>query len=818
MKFVKAGMFFLFFLSPALLFADDTEDVKDFVKELEKDLAAISQTASPSPVPAKPSQEETVESAPSEGETASPAPEEESKRPPAVVTGVEIRGNSIVSTNTILSKLKTQKGAPLVQETINEDLKRLYATGFFEDIKVEVVENPEGYTLAVAVIEKPIVKKIVFQGFGAFKEEKIRKEFKMIEGQILDRKAVKAGAENLRKLYRDKGYRFMDVSTDVDINYLTKEATVMVQIREGTKYRIKGVRFEGVKSFSPRKLQKMMKTKSRAVWLLRSGVFKPAHFDKDLERVRLFYQQEGFLDAKVASDFEYDDKKQQIFVKMMVEEGNRYETGEIKIEGSRLFPESEIWQELEMLPGTTFSQYYLAKDVDKIREFYHRRGYMDTRIIPDTRLNKATNKVDVAYTLEEGDLYFVEKVAVRGNTKTKDLVIRRELRIRPGDRFDGDKIQKSKQRLDNLGYFEEVTYDTEPSQTAPNRKDLIFRVKEKRTGELSFGGGVSSVDSFVGFVQLSQKNFDLLNWPRFTGGGQSVSLDGRFGTINQQYNFNFTEPYVFNKPFSFSQDLFHIRRDDKRLDFDEQRTGFSSTFSKEFKDIFRVGTGYTLERVNLDEISDDAPKTVRDFEGKNWLSRIRLFNTLDTRDNIFNPTKGIHATLSGDLVGSFLGGDQDFYMLQTSITKYWNLFKKHVLETRFRLGTSQEFGDSDEVPIFDRFYAGGLGTVRGFNSRRVGPVEAGNPVGGQTMMLANAEYTVPVLRLDAFRFAFFVDAGQVSRDSYDINFGDISISIGPGLKIKTPIGPIAFYYGFPLANKDTEDRNGRFEFSLSRGF
>ncbi len=757
--------------------------------------------------------QESPSPAPVSTPEASPAGEPE--RPNQIVS-VEIRGNRIISTNTILSKIKSQKGESLRPDTINEDIKRLYATGFFQDIRIEEEPLTDGYRLVVTVDEKPVVREVLIEGAAMFKEDKIRKELKIVEGQILDRKAVKVGVEAVRKLYAGKGFRFVDVESEIDVNQETREATVHIRILEGEKYKIKKIKLEGVKAFKEKKILRLMRTKADK-WYT-SGVFKEDNFQKDIEKIQLYYQQEGYLDVRVEPEFEYDKQNQVIFITVRVEEGKHFVVGDIGIKGNQLFPESEIWQQLEMLPGFTYSQYYLAKDVEKIRDYYFERGYMDARIIPDIRLNKESGKVDIAYQVEEGDLYFVEKVVVRGNTKTKDMVIRRELRIRPGERFDGAKIQKSKQRLENLGFFEEVTYDTEPASSGSNRKDLVFRVKEKRTGELSFGGGVSSIERFLAFAEISQRNFDLLNWPRFTGGGQSLSVRAQVGSIHQDYNISFVEPYIFNKPVSLGVDVFDHRQNDQNVDFDEERRGFGLTLSRLFRDLFRVGTGYTLERVTLDDLSDDAPKTVRDFEGANWLSRMRLFTTYDSRDNVFNPTKGMIVTLSGDLVGSFLGGDQDYYILQTSFSKYWQILKKHLIELRLRLGTSKEFGDSNEVPVFDRFFAGGLGTVRGFNYRRVGPLEAGDAVGGQTLAIANLEYTFPVPALDAFRGAFFIDAGNVSRDAYDVNFGDIAVSIGPGIKIKTPIGPVALYYGFPVANRDTKNRNGRFEFSLSRGF
>ncbi len=746
------------------------------------------------------------------------APAEE-KKPAKMnyVSEVEIRGNHIVSTNTVLSKIKSRKGDPLVQETINDDVKRLYATGFFQDIRMEVEESDEGFVLIIEVLEKPIVRQIILEGFTVFKEDKLRKELKVIEGQILDQKAIKQGVEAVRKLYSDKGFGFVDIQSDVKVNQDTKEAVVTIHIVEGGKFKIKDVTLEGVKAFKTKKLIKLMKTRKKS-FPFRSGVFKESLFQKDLERIRLYYQQEGYLDVKVEPIFNYDQKEKRIFIKILIEEGTHYVSGEIKIEGNQLFPESEIWQELEMLPGMTYSQYYLSKDIEKVVGYYRERGYMDARVIPDIRLNRENGKVDITYKIEEGDLYFVDKVMVRGNTKTKDIVIRRELRIRPGERFDGKKIEKSKERLANLDYFEEITYDTEPA-SAPNRKDLVFRVKEKRTGELSFGGGVSSVDGFVGFGEISQRNFDLLNWPRFTGGGQSLSVSARVGSIAQNYEINFVEPYLLNKPISFGQSFYNSRRDNENVDFNESRLGSATTVTKAFRDIFRLGTGYTLERVKLHDISDDAPQTVLNFAGSNWISKWRaLIASVDTRDNIINPTKGTLITLNGDLAGTFLGGEQDYYVLQTSATKYLSFWKKNLVEFKVRLGAAQEMGDSDEVPIFDRFYAGGLGTVRGYSYRRVGPKESGDAVGGETLAVANLEYTFPVPYMDVLKGAMFIDAGHINPDAYHIDFGDFAVSIGPGIKVKTPLGPMAFYYGFPIANRDDKNKNGRFEFSLSRGF
>lgn len=662
------------------------------------------------------------------------------------------------------------------------------------------------------MVEKPVIKEIEISGHTIYKEDKLRKTLGIVEGEVIDENKLNLGVEEIKKLYQKKGFRFIEVKTDVQKDAKSGQATIKIKIEEGKKYKISKVVFEGNKSFKSKELLKLMKNKPRKWFMF--GTFKEDEFDQDLERIYFQYQKEGFLDVKVAPEFSYDDKTHDMIVKVLIEEGQKYLTGAVKFKGNQLFPESELWQELEMLPGLTYSQYYIAQDVEKLRAFYNERGYMDARVIPDIQLNKETGKVEVLYEIVEGDLYFVDKVIVRGNSKTRDQVIRRELRIRPGDRFDGEKIKKSKERLDNLNYFEDVTYDTVPSESEPNRKDLVFRVKEKRTGELSFGGGVSSVDRFLGFAEISQKNFDLFNFPRFTGGGQSVSLRARVGTISRNFSFSFVEPYLMGRPYALGVDIYDNFRDNTNVDFDETRLGAGVTISRLIRDVFRVGGGFVTEQVKLKNLSSDAPQTVRDYEGSTFLMRPKLFTTYDSRDNYFAPTKGSQAGLNAELVG----GGASYYLFNANYTKFLQLWKKHLLEAGIRLGVGDGLSGTSEVPVFDRFYAGGLGSVRGFNYRRVGPIENGNAVGGQTMAVANLDYTFPVPFLDIMRGVVFVDVGNVNRDSYKLNFGEFSTSVGPGIKVKTPLGPIALYYGYPVFNKDTKNENGRFEFSLSRGF
>lgn len=761
-----------------------------------------------------PQEETQTQNEPSRSDEPAQTPERSLK-----VVRIDVKGNRVISTSTILNKMKTRPGVELSQQMINEDIKRLYGTGFFQDIRIDIEETHEGVRLIVVVEDKPVIRHIVIEGNQLVKERDIRKDLGLIEGQTLDEFSIKQGVNKVRDRYANQGFRFINVKYGVETDRATKEATVTVTIEEGARFRIGEIRFEGAQSFKERRLRKVMRTKARNLWLIRRGIFNEDKFKDDLDRLSGFYQSEGFLDVRVGHDFAYDDATGRIVIAIRIEEGRQYQTGRVEVKGVKVLPESEVWQRLRMLPGTVFSQQGLAQEMENIQDFYYRYGYMTVQILPDVKVSKETGKVEVTYQINEGDLYFVDKVKIRGNTKTKDIVIRRELRIKPGDKFDGNAIDRSKQRLENLGFFEEVSYETEPGSAA-NRRDIAFKVKEKRTGELSFGAGISSIDQFVGFGEIAQRNFDLLNWPRFTGAGQSVSLRGRWGTITRDFEFSFAEPYLFNKPISFGLDVYDIRTENRNVDFREERMGIGTTFSRAFWEFFRTGLGYKIENVELFDIESDASPDVLLFSGRTWLSRLKAFLNRDTRDNVFFPTKGWVAGVSGELIGTFLGGEEDYYILQANSTKYWSLNLpggKHVIEWRLRAGVADEAG-SDEVPVFDRFFAGGFGTVRGFNYKRVGPIEGGSAIGGNTLMIVNLEYTFPLPYLENFKGAAFIDVGDVEGKSYRIHFDEFRVSIGPGIKINTPIGPIAFYYGLPIANRDTEDRLGRFEFSLSRSF
>jgi len=726
------------------------------------------------------------------------------------VTDIQIIGQKAVSTQTILIQLKTKTGTAFNQSVLSQDLKRLYATGYFSDINVEVQDQENGKKVIFTVREKPVLTEITIQGNKALKEDDLRSQISSNVKDFLDSQQIKEDISIIKKSYIRKGYSQAKIDSQIDINEPTNQATCTITINEGPRVRVEKITVKGNRAFKTKKILKWMSTRRNT--LLTSGFFKQEVFDQDLEKIEYFYKDQGYLDATIKHDFEYNRKK--MYITLTIEEGHQYLTGDISIKGNKLYPDSELSTQLELKTGDIFSDIAVRQQAYKVQEYYFERGYIETRVGFNHILNSQTGKLDVIFSVKEGGLFYVNRIDIQGNLKTRDVVIRRELRILPGERFDGTKIQRSRERLYNLGFFEEVNFDTKPSEK-PDRKDMVVKVKETKTGEFSFGAGYSSIDHIIGFLQVTQKNFDWRNYPTFTGDGQKLRFRAEFGSRRKDYELSFTEPWIFNRPISFGFDLYS--RTSQRRDYDETRRGGDIRLGKALGEYTRIDGMYKAEQVKIFDVASDAVSDVRLEEGTNIISSTTISLTRDTRDNVFNPVKGSLKRSSLQLAGGPFFGDKDFAKIDLLTSWYYNILKKTVLELKLRGGYVENYGDTERVPIYERFFAGGATTIRGYEDQYIGPIQNGDPVGGKTMLLGNLEYTIPLVK--NLKTALFYDTGYVWSKPSDIDPSDVRSSIGAGIRIKTPIGPVKLDYGYGLDyTSDDKDHNGRFHFSMSHGF
>jgi outer membrane protein insertion porin family len=699
---------------------------------------------------------------------APPATEQQTKP----VTALEVKGNKSISTNTIVSKMKTRIGNPYQENIISDDLKRLYLLGFFSDIKIDTQGYKSGIKVIITVVERSIIEKITFSGIGriTMRDEKLKDLLKSKETQYLDYPNLQEDARILKKEYEKMGYVQALIDYKVDIDKQTNKAKIQFNVAEGKKIRIKNIIIQGDKAYSSRRILRLMKTKR--AWFFNAGLLKEDVLKEDVERIKSFYRKNGFTD--VAVDYEVKPelaKPYLLYITMKIQEGKKYLVGNVTVQGNKDIDKKDILLALkECVPGKVFSQDALKLDAASIQGLYFDRGYIASQVQETTSVNSYTGRVDILYNITENEVNYVNKIKIRGNVKTRDVVIRRELRIRPGDRFDGDKLRRSKERLQNLGFFEEISYDTEDSNQA-DKKDLLVEVKESKTGAFSFGGGYSTVEQFVGFVEIEQKNFDWKNFPYFTGAGQDLRFRASFGTVSSGFDLSFTNPWVFDYPLSFGFDAYrrsHKREEDVGYGYDEKVTGGDLRLGKELSEYLRADLMYRYDQIDITNITDTATGDLQSESGKNGISSITPSLTYDSRNNVFDPTKGNLLSGSFELAGGPFGADKDFWKFFLRASHYFPLPRDSTIEVRARVGLSEPYSNSDKVPIYERLFAGGAYTIRGYEERKVGPVDpvSQDALGGESMLIGNIEYTYPLFSF--LKLATFYDVGTVWGKMKDI--------------------------------------------------
>ena len=736
-----------------------------------------------------------------------------------MILTVKIKGNLAISTQIILSKIRTSPGKVVSQEMINDDIKRLYAMGYFTDVAIDVEDYEKGVAVTIIVEEKPVVSEITFEGNKRLRASQLKKVMQTKEGDMLKFSSLSQDMNELKSFYERNGFNQVEVKYELDKNE-DNQVIIKVFVDEKERIKIKKISVEGNEAVAKKIILGMMSTQT--AWLFRKGYFDNEMFEQDLIKIKMHYQNLGYLDTSITPAFDYEEIKGLMYITLKINEGKQYHVGEIKIGGNIILPKEEVEERVAMKAGDPFSYNKLRGDVESIRGLYYHKGYMNAEIGADRTLDPVNQKINIDFAIDAKEIVYIGKVNIKGNTKTKDVILRRELRIYPGEKFDGDKIKRSKERLYNLGFFEDIYFETIPTDKL-NINDLEINVKETKTGEFSFGGGYSSVDEFIGFVQVVQKNFDLLNFPYFTGDGQNLVIKGEIGMVRNDYEISWTEPWIFDYPLAFGFDAYHrthLRTTNVGYGYKEVRSGGDVRFGKEFWEYFRSDLLYRMENVDISDVADDASQDEKDEEGSNWLSSIIFGVQFDNRDNVFSPTKGVVSTLSVENTGGFLFGDKNFVKGFFSASFYYSPIQKIVIEFKGRAGMGDSYGNTDKIPIYERFYAGGATTIRGYKERRVGPRDpsSNDPVGGEALLVGNIELTFPIYE-KVIKGAVFYDIGNVWGSIEDFAVGgNYKQGAGIGIRVKTPIGPLKLDWGYPLNDNHDDKREGELYFSMSHGF
>ncbi len=730
---------------------------------------------------------------------------------PAVITAEDVRilavkveGNMKVAASVILSSIRTKEGEELSSELLREDVRKLYEMGDFTDIKVEKIEKPGGIELIFHVSEKYTISKITFNGNKAFRDKILKKKISLSEGSFFDGKKLKEDKEKIISFYREAGFAKVKVSSEIEEREEEREVLISLEIDEGISAQVVKVSVEGNKIFSDRKIKKQIKT---GKGIFRKRIFREDILNEDKERILFLYRAHGYIKAKILeTKLDYDEKGRKACLTIYIDEGAKYTVGAVSLEDA-------LKEEVKLREDVPFSPEELRKDIRRVYDYLYEKGYLYASANAEKKIDEEKKKVNLAYRVDKKQIVYIEEIKISGNVRTKDKIIRREILIKPGDRFDLKKIRSSQRKIRNLGrrqpFFESVTFEIEEG-SAGDKKNLHFKVTEGKTGTFLFGGGYSSIDKFIGFVEVDIENFDITNFPTFTGGGQSLSIHSEAGTEKTNYSLSFTEPWLFDIPLSSGFDLYDRLREWD--DYEEDRTGVRIRFGHPLGEFNSILMKYKYEDVEIFNLSGDVSEEIGREEGINTTSSLSLIFARDTRDNFFNPRHGGRSSISTEFAGDFLRGDREFTKYIGKTSWYFPSWRESSINLRMELGLVEELGSSEYVPIYERFYMGGADTVRGYAYRDIGPKDGrGEPIGGKFKAQANIEYIIPIMK--DLKGAIFYDAGNVwsSKDEFDL--GDLCSGVGVGIRFATPIGPLRLDYGYGI-----DISHGRIHFTVGWPF
>ena len=730
---------------------------------------------------------------------------------------VEYTGPGTVSKERILAQMRTKVGQLYSNQVVEQDIEALYKTGSVLNVRIFAQPEGDGVRVIVAVQTRSIVREIEIDGAERVKAKRLRKEIKLKLNQPVNEEQLEQARQKITEVYQGRGFNDVTVQFRVDpIDEKRGTARVVFTVNEGAKGAVRRIHFEGNEHFSEGVLRKQMKTRGKTLisFVDKSGRLDEVQLEQDLDKIREWYQNHGYIDVQVKDVRRERSANGPLILTIVVVEGPQYHVGKLTISGEKATSEEKIRALLKMKEGSVYSPKALHDDAKAVADAYGSGGYVDLVVSPEGA-PAGPARIDVHYKIEEGDRSFVQRINISGNTRTKDKVIRREVLVAPGDVFNTVRVDVTKKRLENLGYFSKV--ETYPEDTdIPGRKDLTILVQEKRTGSLSFGGGFSTIDQLVGFVELTQGNFDLFNWPAFTGAGQKFRLRLQYGTQRKDFILSLTEPYFLDRRLALSGQLFYTEANYLSAEYNQRNYGFTIELRKPLNAYMYATLGYRLQDVDIFDVAASASNVIQEAKGSTVESQIFTSVVYDRRDNPLLTRRGQRITLSPYVAGGFLGGDAQIYGWDLEGSQYFRLWWDTILLFNGEVATVNTWGGGDTVPIFDRLYLGGSNNLRGFPFREVGPPDHnGEPIGGNSMARLTIEYTFPLI--EKARGAVFYDTGFVNSDAWSFGFNHIASDVGIGLRLDLPIGPLRLDYGYPI-QRDGYHGGGHFNFNVGYQF
>jgi outer membrane protein insertion porin family len=716
------------------------------------------------------------------------------------IVRIDFKGNRKIESSAISHVLKSAKGDIYDEADIGADIKAIYKMGYFDDIVADATDSPEGKIITFTLKEKSLISGIVIKGNKEIEKGDIEAVLLFKVHQALNTEKIASSIEKIKELYDKKGYYNTEFKYEI-IKDGDKDVRVSFDITEHERLYVKKISFKGNRAFTDKELKKLLSVTEYTIFhfLSDSGLLKMDQLTQDTSKINAFYLNKGYINAKIGTPEITHDKKW-LYVTIPVIEGRQFKVGKVEVAGDMLnVSHSALKEKLTITKKEFFERDAVIKDIEYLTQACNDEGYAYADVLPLTSPQEKDQKVNIEYQLKKGQQVYFNRISITGNTKTRDKVIRRLLAITEGDLYNSSNLKKSYMALNRLRYFEEVNFQTEkgPDETLT---DVNIQVKEKPTGMFTIGAGYSAQDHAMLTGSISQQNL--------FGRGQTLELKASLGTRTTMYEIDFIEPWLFDIPLWSKFNIHSIRRDYDTYDLDSKGLGFTLGYP-----LWAYTSGYVGYALNADDVTNiqsNASRYVWDQEGSTVTSTLTLSLARDTTDDNMFPSRGSKNSVTIDYTGGPLGGNASFIRYGVSSSWFYPLPLDTVFNIRGRAGYLAE-GQGKKVPVWERFYLGGISSLRGL--RRIGPVDpaTGDVIGGLTMMNFSVEFVFPLIKSAGMKGVVFYDTGNTWISGY--HFDDMRRTAGFGIRWYSPIGPLRFEWGRVLDSREGES-SSRLEFTI----
>ena len=721
---------------------------------------------------------------------------------------VEVSGSQRIEADAIKRIVETQPGDIYNLKNLSVDLKAIYAMGYFDDVQVIAETQPDGKIVTFKVREKPTLRSTRFSGnHWAFEDEEIEEVITAKRGSILNINVIQNDIDRIIELYKDDN--FHNVKVDYKIfERKDNQADLEYIIDEGEKFKIEKIQFEGNKAFSDKELKKQMATAEENIlsWFTSAGDLNEDNLEQDVTRLISYYKNSGYMQARVGEP-QVKFVGDEIEITIKIDEGSQFKVGKVELTGDLLIPKEELLPSLKITQEEFFNRETLRNDVLKLTDLYSNEGYAYADVAPKVKEDPEKLIVEITFDIQKGKQVYFEEIIISGNTKTRDKVIRRALRVYEQERFSSQRLKRSIRNLYRLDFFEDIKVDTSKG-SADDKMVLKIDVTEKSTGAFSFGAGYGNMEKLYGVISIAERNL--------FGRGQKLELKGTLGSKTQNINLSFTEPYIYDIPLSGTINFYNWKYNYDAYEKDSFGSGL--TLSYPLLDFTRGSISYIYDLANISNISSDAPQSIKDLKGENVKSSVTSSLRFDSRNDTFVPTQGSSHSFSLEFAG--LGGDIGFMKYIGETAWYFPLFWEFVLAPHAKGGYVNKTR-TKKLPDYEKFYLGGIGSLRGFERDDLAPRDNdNNSIGGDRFVQFNLDLTFPIVKDQGVFGGLFFDTGRVYGDneSIELDPSDLRQSAGLGLRWMSPMGPVRLEYGFILDKEDSDHGIGNWEFSMASAF